>query len=174
MRVFFDCEFTSHEAAEQQLISAGFVSEDGYQSLYLELSDWTPDACSAFTQEIVLPRLSLPEELRVPAYEFAAQLVAWLDQFNEPVTLASDYPVDWWLIDDALKTYTELGGKPLSHALTPLIVSTNTRAGESAAQQYWAAHPGQRHHALSDAHCLRQAALCAEDEIAARWRELDG
>lgn len=173
MRIFFDCEFTTFAPAGRQLISAGFVSEDDEDSLYLELSDWNPEFCSAFTQEVVLPRLTQPEALRLPTCEFAARLVAWLNRFNEPVALASDYPVDWWLIDDALRAYAECGGEPVTHPLTPIMVSTNTPSGLAAAQQHWAAHPEQRHHALSDAHCLRLAALAAESEIATRWQALD-
>lgn len=165
MRIYFDCEFTTLVESERQLISAGFVSEDGARSLYVELADWNPEFCSDFTRAVVLPRLEYAPHERLTTHEFATCLLAWLDEFGTPVTLATDYSGDWALVSDALATER----RTPTHPLTPIFVSTNTAAGVAAGRQFWREHADRQHHALTDAQCLRAAVQAAEAEIAARW-----
>lgn len=69
VNVFFDTEFT--DLLHPVLISIGFVAENG-RRLYIELRGWTPQECSPFVNEAVLPLLGDPREQNSAAEAAAA------------------------------------------------------------------------------------------------------
>lgn len=159
MRIYFDTEFTNLDASvELDMISSGFVAENG-RELYLEITDFDRKSCSDFVEETVLPLLENRPEFSTPKSQFTSRLLAWLESFDEEITLASDARCDWSL----LNLYAEEGFKQLKHPLRPLIWERSPResiqeAIEAAEAEFWEEHPGLQHHALYDAKCLMRMA----------------
>lgn len=165
MRIYFDTEFTTMEAsAERELISAGFVAEDG-REWYAELVDFRTSECSAFVREQVLPLLGAPNTLCLTSDEIGPRLAEWLATFGEPIDLVTDYAGDWYLLNDYarfnFKTLPiQVRGQVWQRSSQPRIEA----ALAQTAAEFWHAHPAKRHHALYDARLLklwadRQAAL---------------
>ena len=98
MRIYFDTEFTHLEGnAKRELISAGFVSEDG-REWYAEISDFNRALCSVFVVSTVLPLLEGKAETTIAVAMFGPRLSAWLTSFGEDVELIADHSADWELV----------------------------------------------------------------------------
>lgn len=156
MRIYFDTEFTTLDAlAENELISAGFVAENG-REWYVELTDFRYSECSPFVREAVLPLLGEPGVVHLTAEEFGPRLSAWLSAFGEPIDLVTDYPGDWYLLND----YARFSHKSMNY---PVRAQIWQRSGEPAVEEilseaevaFWLQYPGKQHHALYDARRLK-------------------
>lgn len=151
--IFVDTEFTDLEYP--QLISIGLVSDTG-ERFYAELSNgWSPEGCSAFVHEHILPQLTAGEFLQ-ERYFAGRRLADWLAEFAVPVRVVTDAPgYDWVLMVDLLEGNLpeNLCPEPLAFycesfpELVPLL--------QEARQKAFADAPA--HHALNDAEALREA-----------------
>jgi hypothetical protein len=163
MLIFFDTEFTDlHWQAK--LISIGLVAEDG-RTFYAELSDTYQVADrNDFVREVVLPLLD-GDESRMALPALSLRLGNWLEDFGEPVTLATDSPSwDWpWI----RKIFHIEGTWPANVAPTPLLLTMNylndydrfVDAVEMAFRSL------RRHHALDDAKANRLGWIAAGGDI---------
>lgn len=87
--VYLDSEFTELNI-NPKLISIGFVSEDGAQTFYAELTNtYQPSDYSDFVREAVLPHLE-GGAARMDMHELTLRLGNWLEGFEQPVQLATD------------------------------------------------------------------------------------
>lgn len=162
MIVFFDTEFTEL-GMEPRLISIGLVSEDGSREFYAELSDtWRPEHCNRnpFVLEAVLPLLAGGDAL-MPMHELALQLGSWLEDFGQPVKLATDsLSWDWpWIheIFSLPNTWpSNLDGKPL---ILVQEIDFNLAVERAFAGGL------RRHHALDDAKANRLGWIAAGGDI---------
>lgn len=151
MLIFFDTEFTDlHQDA--RLISIGFVSEDGKQTFYAELTDtYQVKDCSDFVKQHVLPMLD-GGDTAMTLVEMVDRLLLWFSHFNDPVRLATDSMAwDWRWIQ---KIFREMSAWPENVDRKPAIL------GQDAEMQRALEHAfscGLRpHHALDDAKANRQ------------------
>jgi hypothetical protein len=157
MLIFFDTEFTEL-GIDPRLISIGLISEDG-REFYAELSDTYSDCeCSAFAQEAVLPHLEGGAK-SMTMDELTLRLGAWLDNFAQPVKLATDsISWDWpWIQEIFWITGTwpaNLDGKPEVLTWNPVFCAAMEKAFASGLR---------RHHALDDAKANRQGWLAWMD-----------
>lgn len=146
MLIFFDTEFTEL-SLDSRLISIGLVSEDGQREFYSELEDtYKLTDCSDFVRESVLPHLQ-GGNARMSAQELTVKLANWLEEFDEPVQLATDsLHWDWPWIQ---RIFSDPHLWPTNLAAKPLIIGQNPEL-ELAIE---AAFSGglRRHHALDDA-----------------------
>lgn len=78
MKYFFDCEFLQNGGQKIDLVSIGFVREDG-QTFYMESSEFNEGSANDFVKKEVLPRLG-PREKRRPRAEIRKELLAWIGQ----------------------------------------------------------------------------------------------
>lgn len=162
--LFFDSEFTEL-GIDPKLISIGLVSEDGIHEFYAELSDtYHASDCSAFVQEAVLPHLQ-GGDARMTMNELALRLGNWIENFEQPVKLATDsLSWDWPWIQEIFSisgTWPEnLDGRPFS--LYQLIFP---QFFEQAVEQAFENHVPKlrRHHALDDAKVNRLSWLAWKD-----------
>lgn len=150
MLIFFDTEFTEL-GIDPRLISIGLVSEDG-REFYAELSDtYQPKDCSAFVQEAVLPHLE-GGEMIMTMYELTLRLGNWLEDFEQPVKLATDsISWDWPWIQELFYepgTWPEnLDGKPEALVFSAAFAKGIEKAITDGSLR--------RHHALDDAKANR-------------------
>jgi len=94
--LFLDTEFTNL-TAEYRLISLALVDPEGAE-FYVELSDgWSPDDCSGFVHQIVLPQLDLDRNGRSRA-EAASALRAFLGGYGEVEIVSDALAWDWPLL----------------------------------------------------------------------------
>lgn len=97
MIVHFDTEFTTLHL-NARLISIGLVADDG-REFYAELTDtYEYKHCTEFVHEIVLPQLD-GGNAEMDSHQLVIRLGAWLESFDEPVTMACDsiwYDWDWF------------------------------------------------------------------------------
>ncbi len=118
MLIFFDTEFTEL-GIDPKLISIGLISEDGTHDFYAELSDtYQPADCAAFVHEAVLPHLQGGDAL-MTINELTLRLGNWIEDFEQPVQLATDsLSWDWPWIQELFYlpgTWPKnLDGKPAS------------------------------------------------------------
>lgn len=169
MRIFFDTEFTTLQAdADAYLISAGFVSEDGNHELYAEITDFPRHNCSPFVREEVLPLLDAPAEQRFTEIMFAIRLVEWLNEFNDPLELFSDSPMDWNLLADTIREVRS----DLAHSIKFLVTRQDSPDAVETEYRFWQQpeNIGKQHHALYDARCLRLMRLALENEFKEQMR----
>lgn len=169
MRIFFDTEFTTLQAdADVYLVSAGFITEDGDREFYAEITNFPRNECSQFVREVVLPLLDAPDDQRMTEHVFAFNLVAWLDEFDEPIDLFSDSPMDWNLIADAIR---EARGV-LRHPLKAYVARIESPDALETEYRFWQqpGNKGKQHHAMFDARCLRLMRLALENEFRERMR----
>jgi hypothetical protein len=160
MRIFFDTEFTSLGLAPN-LISIGLVDETG-RTFYAELSDtYSINQCSVFVRETVLPLLE-GGEIRMTLDQITVRLGGWLDDFNEPITLATDsLSWDWpWI----RRIFAIPGTWPPNLESHPLLLTMNylndLEQFEAAKEQGF--KDGlRRHHALDDAKANRLGWIAA-------------
>lgn len=167
MRIFFDTEFTTLQPdADVYLISAGFVSEDGEHEFYAEITDFPRHECSQFVREVVLPLLDAPEERRFTEAMFAFRLVEWLDEFDEPIDLFSDSPMDWSLLADAIRDAQGI----LRHPLKAFVAQIESPDALETEYRFWQQpeNKGKQHLAMFDARCLRLMRLAYENEFKKR------
>lgn len=159
MLIFFDTEFTEL-GLDPRLISIGFVSESGQREFYAELEDTYQLAdCSDFVRESVLPHLQ-GGNARMSVQELTVKLGNWLEDFNEPVQLATDsLHWDWPWIQ---KIFSNPDLWPTNLAAKPLIIGQNPEL-ELAIET--ALSGGlRRHHALDDAKANRLGWLATESK----------
>lgn len=151
MLIFFDTEFTDLHA-DAQLISIGFVSEDG-RTFYAELADgdaWHWANAGDFAKEEVLPLLEGGACL-MAMVDLSGRLSAWLAEFAQPVQLATDSLAwDWhWM----QQIFRAPGSWPANLAPRPLVLRFDGDEGERFADAVQAAFDAglRQHHALDDA-----------------------
>lgn len=161
MRIFFDTEFTEL-GLDPKLISIGLVAEDGERTFYAELSDtYTPDECSDFAREVVLPRLEGGPS-RMEWRALCERLAAWLESFAEPVVLVTDSLAwDWPWIQEV---FYELGTWPANVDKRPLLLTMSREVDVdrfSLAVEEAFAGGLRRHHSLDDAKANRLGWLAA-------------
>jgi len=153
MLIFFDTEFTEL-GIDPKLISIGLISECGTHTFYAELSDtYHASDCSAFVQEAVLPHLHGTDDTRMTMDELTLRLGNWIEDFEQPVKLATDsLSWDWpWIqeiFNDVAFWPKNLDGKPASLCQ---IIGPITLEGE--VELVFRDHVPRlrRHHALDDA-----------------------
>lgn len=152
MRIFFDTEFT-HLGAEAELLSAGFIAENG-ESLYLEITDFNPAFCSQFVKTVVQPLFDAPPENRVSLNQFHVRLANWLISFRQDIELVSDQFFDWDFVNSVIlrESAQKAGFKIESRIFQP---SPNAEL-EILEKLYWEQNKGRQHHALVDAALIRQ------------------
>lgn len=155
MRVFFDTEFPSVHSDALDMISAGFVAENG-DELYLEISDFDRDACSTFVLDTVLPLLDAPPENVVPLWAFGDRLAQWLRAFNAPIELVCDFAGDKMLIQH----FADEAICGLPHPVKVHVWQPNPAFEyrlSNIADQFWSMpqNMAMQHHALFDARCLK-------------------
>jgi hypothetical protein len=148
MLVFIDTEFTSLD--EPYLISAGLVAADG-RELYFEMTGVSPNVCSAFVRQTVLPLLDGPALTPIQAAE---RISVFLAPCGTSVTLFCDAPrYDVELIRPFLPANLEW-----KVAVPSFDTDTEERAYQGAYEAAFASGL-RRHHALDDARAARRAWL---------------
>jgi len=170
MLLFFDTEFTDLHL-EAKLISIGIVSEDG-RTFYAELCDtWHQDGLGEFACKTVLPLLERGDFL-MPMHELSLRLGNWIEDFEQPVMLATDSLAwDWpWIqrIFDIPETW------PANLASAPLLLSMNYLPDYDTF--YETVENGfasglRRHHALDDAKANRLGWIACGGDVATILRE---
>ncbi|MCP5270125.1 MAG: hypothetical protein H6932_02730 [Burkholderiaceae bacterium] len=159
MHIFFDTEFTQFR--EGELLSIGFVSDEDHE-LVVEVHDpGRHRRASEFCQAVVIPQFGSLPAIKVGSDREAGCVVAeWLSQFQEPLTLAYDFKLDWAFLEQVLVASGHWSR--IRAAVVPFNVAdvANYDGCLAAQENYFAGHtiPG-RHHPLIDARALR-----------ARWR----
>ncbi|MDD0844782.1 3'-5' exoribonuclease [Pseudomonas sp. Gutcm_11s] len=98
--LFLDTEFTNL-TADCRLISLALVDPAGAE-FYVELNDgWSPDDCSEFVHQIVLPQLDLPRHGRSRA-EASLELRSFLAGYDEVEIVSDALAWDWPLLLELL------------------------------------------------------------------------
>lgn len=164
MLIFFDTEF-SDLCIDARLISIGLIAEDGERMFYAELADtYQPKDCGEFTRLAVLPLLE-GGDVRLSMRELGERLLAWVEAFGEPVTLACDSLAwDWpW----AQEIFGKLDAWPANLARRPLLLTINylndyDRFIEAVEKAFSSL---RRHHALDDAKANRLGWIAAGGDI---------
>ncbi|MHB8914873.1 MAG: 3'-5' exoribonuclease domain-containing protein [Thiobacillus sp.] len=150
MIVHFDTEFTTlHLRA--RLISIGFVADDG-REFYAELTDtYERKHCTEFVRETVLPLLD-GGEAQMDSYQLIMQLGAWLEDFDEPVTMVCDsMEYDWSLFT---KIFTLKSTWPVNVRREPMLLELPMRIQIAIVEEAFE-NGLRRHHALDDARANR-------------------
>jgi hypothetical protein len=162
MNIYFDTEFTDF-VLDPALISIGLVADDG-REFYAELNDTYDEVmCSFFVLETVLPIL-WGKEYEMGIEDIAPRLKAWIESFDESVTLWADAPsFDWiWIqaifASGACGWPANLVGKCQN---TQIFENDNERFRyNNAYEEYWRSKKNDgavQHHALWDARGIRHA-----------------
>lgn len=164
MRIFFDTEF-SDLCPDPRLISIGLIAEDGERMFYAELADtYQPKDCGEFTRLTVLPLLEGGNTV-LTMQDLTLRLGNWLEDFDVPVTLATDsLGWDWPWIQEIFHIE---GTWPANLARDPLLLTINylndydcfIEAVEKAFSSL------RRHHALDDAKANRLGWIAAGGDI---------
>lgn len=150
--IFFDTEFTDFQHAD--LISIALTAEDG-RELYVSITDYKRHLASDFVENIVLPRLELPDAKPILASRFeAARLIAEYLQEVPDICLVSDAEVDGMLLRRLLKRMRST--YPRFALAQHLVTSDQARQLMENVEQALTEHPG-RHNALIDARALKAA-----------------
>lgn len=150
MLIFFDTEFTEL-GIDPRLISIGLVSEFGDRTFYAELSDtYTEKDCSEFVRLAVLPHLEGGNSVMTLA-ELTLRLGNWLEDFGQPVRLATDsLSWDWPWIQEI---FSIPGTWPENVERKPEILGQNTELNLAIERAF--ASGLRRHHSLDDARANR-------------------
>jgi hypothetical protein len=153
MFVFIDTEFTSLE--EPYLVSAGFIA--GERTFYFEVAGVSPEICSSFVQENVMPLLDGPV---LKPIEIAEKLAIFLKACGPEIIFFSDAP----RYDIALLAPFLPGGLRWKSAVPSFEIPASVVVFEREKEKAFA-QGLRRHHALDDAKALSLAwrALC-------RWK----
>lgn len=159
MRIYFDTEFTHLDGdAERELISAGFVSEDG-REWYAEISDFNRALCSVFVVSTVLPLLEGKAETTLAVAMFGSRLSAWLTSFGEDVELISDHLADWELLARYILEHRAAQPYQIQSTVWQPPNDDSQRIKILEAElRFWFANPRKQHHALFDARRLKAVA----------------
>lgn len=162
--IFFDIEFTDL-ADDAKLISIGLVDVTGQKTFYAELTDtWQPQDASVFVRQNVLPHLQ-GGDARMTWAELVERLTAWLQDFGEPVRLATDSLTwDWPWIQRILRQAPNLACEPLVLSMNNL---THILLFEQARDAAFA-NGLRKHHALDDAEANRRGYVAAGEY---NWKE---
>jgi hypothetical protein len=165
MRIFFDTEFSGLGQRNPDLISAGFVTEDG-QEFYIEVADFNQLKCQQFVRESVLPLLGDPAQ-RVPLADVGPRLSAWLAGFDQPIDLVSDSEHDGRLVMAALRDHMPPQG------VLAIVHQVESHDALDAEFRFWQQpeNKGKQHHAMFDARCLRYMRHALENEFKERMRK---
>jgi hypothetical protein len=165
-RIFFDTEFTGL-VVDPKLISIGLIDETGARTFYAELTDtWQmKDVRDDFVHEVVLPHLE-GGTARMTMTELGERLTIWLEDFNEPVQLATDALFwDWPWIREIFHAHgkwpANVDGKPL---LLTMNYLNDFDAFEAGMESAFSAGL-RRHHALDDANANRLGWIAAGGDI---------
>ena len=153
MNVFVDSEFSSL-GSDPRLISIALVAEGG-DELYIEFtSGWTPEQCSKWVIEHVLPKLGTGEQLT--RYATVKRIMRWLLDLATAPTLIVDSSWDAELIGNL---FAENGIEPEMYRIKTIEFADKNEANQFqyARQEYFTAIRGGQHHALVDAHALQFA-----------------
>lgn len=152
MLIFFDTEFTDFQHAD--LISVALVGEDG-RELYIAITDFKRHLASDFVEEIVIPRIELPDAVPVQATKSqAARLIADFVGDAPGVCLVSDAEVDRTLLHGLLRKARVR--HPKSALAQNLLEIDQAFQLMKDIEQILGEHPG-RHNALIDARALKDA-----------------
>jgi hypothetical protein len=149
MLIFLDTEFT--DFVNTSLISIGLVSEDG-REFYAESAEIDYAKCSDFTRDVVVPMLGADPAAILKRDALAEKLREWLDQFSASDIVVFDYPLDASLLLQAV------AGSPSVQMqyLSGVILGS---AEYDAARNETFAGDRPQHHALTDAHAMRNGYL---------------
>lgn len=165
-RIFFDTEFTGL-TVDPKLISIGLIDETGERTFYAELSDtWRLDDVSdEFVRAAVLHQLEGGAAL-MTMHELGERLTAWLEEFGEPVQLATDsLGWDWPWIQEVFHEFcawpANVDGKPL---LLTMNYLNDYDAFNHAVEKAFASGL-RRHHALDDAKANRVGWIAAGGDV---------
>jgi hypothetical protein len=172
MYVFLDTEFSNF--IHPDLISIGFVSEDGKHEFYREISDYDKDNQSEFVTRVVVPLLD-GGSLSKPYDEVVTDLIDCLNQIDDSITIVSDWIGDGDLLRQMLdphwskiKPYVHLS--TVSQALPHMIRERgfhSTSEMNAAFMSYQVAADfyftidDRQHHALVDAKSIRSGWVSA-------------
>ncbi len=150
MIIHFDTEFTTlHIRA--RLISIGLVADDG-REFYAELTDtYEHKHCSEFVRETVLPLLD-GGGAQMDSYQLVMRLGSWLEDFDEPVTMACDsIRHDWgWFT----KIFTLKSTWPVNVGRQPMLLELPMGIQIEVVEEAFESGL-RRHHALDDAKANR-------------------
>lgn len=146
MRIFFDTEFEGLYA-NAGLISIGFVTEDGTESFYAELTDtYEPNRCSNFCKTAVLPLLQ-GGKYEMSHAVLRKRLPAWLVCKGPETVLVCDSPRDLLQISSLLPS-----GLPANCVCQSLsIIGKLRRRICNLGRRLHKKHGLRVHHALDDA-----------------------
>jgi len=161
VNVYFDCEFSDLIGIKHDpcLISIGLIASSG-KELYIELSDtWDKRTCSDFVIAAVLPVFQ-GGEYSMPETDCAARLKAWIEGFDEKVSLYSDAPnYDWPWLSEMFDRYgwPENLTRQCRHACIFESDTERFRYNNAVADYWRTSKPlgAVQHHALWDARCIR-------------------
>lgn len=165
IRVFFDTEFTDLRP-EAKLIAIGLITEDGTRTFYVELSDTYRLAdVGDFAREAVLPLLEGGAAL-MAMHELSLKLGNWIEDFGQPVILATDSLAwDWPWIQ---RIFEIPEAWPANLVRCPLLLTMNylhdfDKFGPAVEQAFTGGL--RRHHALDDAKANRLGWIAAGGDI---------
>lgn len=169
--IFIDTEFTflPQERGTQapSPISLAMVSESG-ESLYIVLTEgWAEADCNGFVIETVLPLLPLHAPQKLGRLDAGRAIGFYLQtQFqasqSDRLDIVSDWAGDWGFFAELL---VDAGVRPApvqTHIANHLLNRYERMQFDILQSGYWLAHGAEQHHALVDAHCLRQCFLAAK------------
>jgi len=162
MRIYFDTEFTQFR--DGQLLSAGFVADDD-RFLYVEIDEPVRRvAASDFCRQHVLPQFGVYPLAAVRTEAEAGRRIAeWLLGFGRRVVLSYDYKLDWVFLEATIQAAALWSSVATVVEAHNVAYEASQESALAAQESYLdrASWPG-RHHALVDAHGLRE-----------RWREYE-
>jgi hypothetical protein len=173
---FLDTEFTDL-VIRPRLLSVGLVTDAGVgRDFYAEVTDADRiRATGWYGLGAVLPQFGKISLAACSYAELGSRLSSFLDEMSaelqsgEYIELAYGYPLDWELVDLAVRDSGSSRWASTRRSIRPVNVYqlTGFGAGKLAAEAYFAAQssaPYARHHALCDARALRLAYLAATRE----------
>lgn len=153
-RLFLDTEWADTMASE--LVSLALVSEDGLHRYYAEVNP-LPVNPTDFVRNTVYPLLEHGYSAMQPI-DLTRSLRRFLIQFQPPIFVLFDYPVDGALFRYALEGFEST----VTQVPCPEVTLDLVRRDDisSLIERYFMAHPElirRRHHAGVDAEALRWA-----------------
>lgn len=152
MKIFFDTEFTDLVGIVYgiQLISAGFVAENGDEHYFELPENYTRQDCSPFVIEAVLPHLDRAQFAKKNV-RAAEDFKDWVESFEVEVHLICDSPnYDWQLLAEFLEEQQAWPGNLMRETSVSRLFNHY-----QAIENYFAYQPmAIRHHALWDARAL--------------------
>ncbi|MBS4097425.1 MAG: 3'-5' exoribonuclease [Sulfuricella sp.] len=171
MILFLDSEFTGLTQRGPHLISIGLVSEDGRFEFYAELPPETYlKQCEPWAQDNILPRLEGKHRVMQPA-ELRRRLTGWIGTLGGTRFVTDAPEFDFPFLSTLLDPW------PTNFARYPIRFDSQTlgTTHQALLESYRAAYytPSKpAHHALNDAHALRQMWLMAKPlDAFKQWRE---